>query len=125
MNVIVDFEVMSAKFESHGLKMALVEDEDVALIITNTGPNRANDRWDLVLSRHFFERLGYEFLSLDWFVEENARRVDFSALTEHEASGLRVVEGDPSDEVREALVSGSSVQQALLRYMESNQDGDS
>lgn len=72
VNVIIDLGVMSAKFASHGLKMALVEDENIGLTLTNIDPSKSN-RLESALSRHFFERVAFEFLSLDWFVEENAR----------------------------------------------------
>ena len=96
VNVIVDVEALSAKFESHGLKVTFVEDEDVALTVTNMAPDKAADRWDLMISCHFFERVPYEFLSLDWFVEENVRRVDLSTYTDHELSAVQIVEVDDS-----------------------------
>ncbi len=84
VNVIVDVNAMAAKFESHGLMLTFLEDEEVALNITNTDSNRDADRWDLMAcSRHFFERLAYEFLSLEWFVEEfAARHTNLSTMTD-------------------------------------------
>lgn len=118
VNVIVEVETMSARFVAHGLKMNFVEDEDVALSITNTDPNKANERFDTLLSRHYFERLAYEFLSLDWFVEENVRRADFSTFTDHELSAMQVVTGAPLEDLEDLLVSRSSIRERIIQRME-------
>jgi hypothetical protein len=108
VHVIVDIGVMSAKFASHGFKVMFADDEDVALSVTNVDPVRAKDRLDpMLVSRHFFERLAYEFLSLDWFVEEIARRAEISTLPN--------TEGNVFESAREMLASAPSIRQALLR----------
>ena len=95
VNVILDIAAISTKFEHHGMEATLMDDGDVALILVNKDPAKANDRWDMFISRHFFERVAYEFLSLDWFVEENARRVEISTYTEQELSVFQVsTDGD-------------------------------
>lgn len=124
VNVVVDVEAMSAKFESSGFKMTFVEDDDVALTITNTDPDKAADRWDFAVSRHFFERVAYEFLSLDWLVEENARRTDFSAFTDHELSGLQVVEGGHVEDERTPFALSQARQLALRRRSRADREGN-
>jgi hypothetical protein len=99
VHVIVDVNAMAAKFESHGLMLTFLEDEEVALTITNTAPNRDADSWSLLAcSHHFFERLAYEFLSLEWFVEESAaRHTAVSTMTDQELLGLQIADADLSE----------------------------
>lgn len=113
--VIIDTDLMSANFAAHGLKMTFEDDEDVALTITNTDPDKAEDHFGpMLVSRHFFERLAYEFLSLDWFVEETTRHTDISTFTD--------VEGNIREDAREVLASAPSVRQALLRRTERDKE---
>jgi hypothetical protein len=95
LNVVVDKEAMSAKYASRGLEVNFIDDEDVAPIITNTNPKKADNRFDpYTVSRHFFMRVFCEFLSLEWFIEETAHRIDLSTLGDHEASAFQVAGGD-------------------------------
>ena len=123
VNVIVDVGAMSAKCASHGLKMALEEDENIALTIANTDPAKP-DRFDSALSRHFFERVAYEFLSLDWFVEENARRTDLSALADHDLSWLQVVDPDQLADDRTPLALSQARQLSLRRRARADRGGN-
>jgi len=114
VNAIVDVGAMAAKFASFGLKMAFEEDENIALTIENTDPAKP-DRFDLALSRHFFERVAYEFLSLDWFVEESARLTDFSAFAGRDLSTLQGVEPDHLADDHASLALSQARQLALRR----------
>lgn len=124
LNVIVDIAVMSAKFACHNLEVTLVEDENVMLIIKNTDSDMAEERFDtMAVSRHLFERVAYEFLSLDWFVEEIARRMDVSACTEHELSSLSAVQADRSEEDRTRSALEHARQLALRRGEKPSREG--
>lgn len=103
--------------------MAFEEDENIALTIANTDPAKS-DRFDLALSRHFFERVVYEFLSLDWFVVENARRTGFSAFADHDFSTLQIVEPDHHADDRTPLALSQAQQLALRRRARADRQGN-
>jgi hypothetical protein len=110
--------MMAAKFASHGLKVTFADDEDVALSVVNVDPDRAEKRFDpMLVSKHFFERVAYEFLSLGWFVKEISRRADASTLPD--------TKGNAFKGASEVLTSTSSLRQALLQLTQSDQKGGS
>jgi hypothetical protein len=123
VNVIVDVGAMSRKFASLGFRVAFEEAENIALTITNRDPAKP-DRFDLALSPHFFERVAYEFLSLAWFVEENARRMDLLAFADYDLSTLQVVEPVHRADDRTLSALSQAWQLALRRCARADRGGD-
>jgi hypothetical protein len=71
--IAVHIPTMLSLFESRGFHAVLVDDENVAMTITPANFDENKDP-RLAISRAFFARVFYEFLSLDWFVENAVHR---------------------------------------------------
>jgi len=71
--VAIDFNVLADKLASHNLIVEYLNKPDYALKITNTNVDKKFDQ--IYIANHFFGRLAFEFLSLDWFAEEIIYRV--------------------------------------------------
>ena len=70
--VLIDPDVIRSKIQAHGLTVEFEEDDEWFLSIT-AGPNDNSSRNQLgamKVGRHFFNRIPFEFISLDWLIEE-------------------------------------------------------
>ena len=66
--VLVDLDVIKSKFASHNFRVDYVDKRGWSLIIVDTTNSSAIN--DLHISSHFFGRLAFECLSLEWFIDE-------------------------------------------------------
>jgi hypothetical protein len=68
----IEIDVLLARFRSRGLNATYLTDDDWCISAVVTFDNGSTS--EMRIGTHIFGRLFYEFLSLEWFVEENIPR---------------------------------------------------
>lgn len=75
--VFIDFDYIKGKFRSHDIKIEYIGDKINFFTIKHN--NKDNNKVDkMTVSQYLFYRLSYEFLSLDWLIEELVYRMNMS-----------------------------------------------
>lgn len=72
--VLIHIPTMLSIFAAKGFEAVLVDHEDVVMTVTRVNFDENKDA-RLAISRGFFARIYYEFLSLEWFVENAIHRI--------------------------------------------------
>jgi hypothetical protein len=72
--VIIDMAVVSTRLETHNLQVELLDDREWALQITPQEFATIDGFTPMRIGRHFLMRVPFEFLSLDWFLDELIER---------------------------------------------------
>jgi hypothetical protein len=77
ITVCIDMDVMTNELLKHGLKLSIEEDsegEEFPFVIADSASIDLKDIY-MRISRHFFGRIAFEFLSLKWFIDEIVYKV--------------------------------------------------
>ena len=68
---VIDLDVMTAWFAERGMSLRLTEDEGYTFEVSGADGSGEQSWWQRI-SRHFFERVPFEFMSLEWLMEDVA-----------------------------------------------------
>ncbi|TQQ28736.1 hypothetical protein FLL66_13975 [Vibrio cholerae] len=91
--VMIDLAVMERKARQVGLDTELVFDGSMALLFSKELVG-FDEPLRFVISEHYFGRLGFEFLSLDWFFKELEPKIPL--MEEHTLKQLEQLKADES-----------------------------
>lgn len=67
--VLVDLEIIRERFSANGINVTFYEDSEYALKLSK-------GKGEVRVSRHLFGRIFYEFMSLEWFMEEMIHKIE-------------------------------------------------
>lgn len=84
--VFVDPQTISSKFLNNNLVVSFIQDEDWAFSVQHNNSDNTNVIGPLNVGQHLWGRIGYEFLSLDWFVEEIIHKFNLPIVEEWSTS---------------------------------------
>ncbi len=72
--IVIDTNKLAEQFNSRGLSLELLDDQNSAMMISYLGdPISGSEETETWVSRHLFDRLFAEFLSLEWHCSQIAR----------------------------------------------------
>ncbi len=88
--ILIDPQVISAKFLNNDLVVTFDHNEDWVFTVQHNNQEKAKDFGPLQVGRHLWGRVGCEFLSLEWFLDEIIHKFNHPVVEEYMSSANEI-----------------------------------